>query len=203
MGNRERLLDIIFRDRLSHIGSCLSMLPILEEVYAQKKHRDRVVLDAGHAHLAHAVILESMGGMDAEVSFLKNGIHCDRSVGCDASTGSLGQGLPISVGFALADRNRDVWCLVTDGSLAEGSNWEAMNLAERLKLDNLHIIANINGWSAYDKIDTKRLTSRLADYDLDIRIRHTNSDLGTFAIGQMAHYATLTPEQYEQLRTIE
>src|SRR3990167_8519153 len=90
---RERAIEISVKMKLSHVGSVLSALPIIEEIYAKKKPEDKVVLDAGHSHVAHLVVKESLGFLDAEKELSEFGIHCDRRAGCDASTGSLGQGI--------------------------------------------------------------------------------------------------------------
>jgi transketolase len=72
----------------------------------------------------------------------------NKIAGCDASTGSLGHGLPIAVGLALGAKIQDapwrVFCIVGDGELNEGSNWEAMMAAAHHKLDNLTVIVDRN-----------------------------------------------------------
>jgi transketolase len=91
----------------------------------------------------------------------------------EASTGSLGHGLPISVGMAQAFKmqktNQKVVCIVGDGEMQEGSNFEALALAYRFKLDNLLLIVDANGLQAMDKVedvglDNNRLTKVLHAY---------------------------------------
>jgi transketolase len=188
MTNRERIIEISVRHKLSHMGSCLTALPIIEEIYVKKKPEDKFVLSAGHAHLAHAVVIEASGGISAEESIGRFGIHCDRKAGCDCSTGSLGQGLPVAVGMALAERDKDIYCLVSDGETAEGSCYEALEVAHQHKLTNLHIFVNANGMSAYDYVNTFHLRDRLEPFDLDIQIRETDANLGTWARGLNQHY---------------
>lgn len=155
---KNRILEISKKYKLSHIGSCLSVLPILKHIYSKKQSSDLVILDNAHAHIAHLVVREEeavegyilgMGAkLDVDDLIKKNGIHCDRSVGCDASGGSLGHGIGISIGLSLADRTRKVFCVVSDGSMMEGSNWEALRIKDSLKLENLKIYGNINGFTA-------------------------------------------------------
>jgi len=165
MKNKERILEISKSGKLSHIGSCLTAVDIIEEIYKSKKPKDRFILSSGHAHLAHSVI-----------AGLKPGVHCDRELGCDVSTGSLGQGLPIALGIALADRSKNVWCLISDGECAEGSIWEALRIKNDLNVDNLWVFVNINGWSAYDAVDKEKLIIRLMAFCPSVIIRHTKVD---------------------------
>jgi transketolase len=81
----------------------------------------------------------------------------DIDAGIEASTGSLGHGLPIGVGMALAakmnDQNYRVFVLVGDGECQEGSIWESVMFACRMKLDNLFIIVDSNKYQALDRVD--------------------------------------------------
>mgnify|MGYP001038045525 CR=1 FL=1 len=114
-----RILQVSYERKFSHIGSCLSAVDIIDAIYNIKKPDEKFVLSAGHAHVAHAVVMEKHGIGKIE-DLLIAGIHCDRKNKCDVSTGSLGQGLAIAVGLALADRSKNVYCLLSDGECAEG-----------------------------------------------------------------------------------
>lgn len=146
---KDKILEISVRDKLSHLGSNLTAVDIIESVYEVKKPDEKFILSAGHAHLAHAVVM----GKDE----MPAGIHCDRENGCDVSTGSLGQGLPIAVGMALSDRSKNVYCLISDGECAEGSIWEALRIGAEQKLTNLKVLVNANGYSAYKEVDPNTL----------------------------------------------
>lgn len=197
MTNRERILQISYDHKLSHVGSCLTALGIIEEIYAKKKPEEKVVVSSGHAHLAHAVVQESNGAISSAEENIQNwGIHCDRRGGCDSSTGSLGQGLPIAVGMALADRDKNTYVLVSDGEMAEGSCWEALRIAKEQNLTNLKIYLNANGWGAYDPIDIDDLEKRIKAFGFPVEIERTNSDL-PFAKGQASHYKVMSEEDYE------
>ena len=159
------ILEFSHRHHLSHLGSCLSAVDILAAVYKVKKKRERFVLSCGHAGIALFAVLVRCGllkAADAE----RLHIHPDRDPGkgIDVSTGSLGQGLPIAVGMALADRRKNVYCLISDGECAEGSIWEALRVAVDQKLSNLKIIVNANGWGAYDPVSLSLLLKRLRGF---------------------------------------
>jgi transketolase len=115
--------------------------------------RDRFILSKGHGPVAYYAILAHLGFFPAGWldDFMewgdKLGSHPDRALvpGVEASTGSLGHGLPMSVGVALALRakgllDQRVFVLTGDAELNEGSNWEAILLAPALKLDNLTLL---------------------------------------------------------------
>lgn len=156
-------------------------------------------MDNAHAHLAHLVVKEELAkegydlGMgakfDAEELVQKYGIHCDRAAGCDASGGSLGHGIGIAIGYALARPNQSVAVIVSDGSMMEGSNWEALRIASELHLPNLEIHANLNGYTAVAAIDVNRLGSRLKAFYPGIQIHLT--DNGEGFEGVAGHYRVL------------
>ena len=115
--------------------------------------RDRFILSKGHGPVAYYAILAHMGFFPAE--WLDGilewggrlGSHPDRALvpGVEASTGSLGHGLPMAVGVALALRAKGlteqrVFVLAGDAELNEGSNWEAILLAPALELSNLTLL---------------------------------------------------------------
>ena len=56
-----RIIDISYSQKLSHVGSCLSALPIMKKIYDKKKDNEKFVNSAGHSHLAHAVVMEHFG----------------------------------------------------------------------------------------------------------------------------------------------
>ncbi|MBF0504443.1 MAG: hypothetical protein HQL14_04995 [Candidatus Omnitrophica bacterium] len=162
---RLRLIEVIYRDKLSHIGSCLSAFDLMIAVYGIKQPDDRFVLSNGHAGLALYVILEKEGLMDLG-SLEGTYIHPDRCLnrGIYVSTGSLGQGLPIALGMAMADPQRDVYCMISDGECAEGSIWESMRILVGQKIKNLKLIVNVNGWAAYMPVAPQRLKAQFEGF---------------------------------------
>ncbi|MDD5220009.1 MAG: thiamine pyrophosphate-dependent enzyme [Candidatus Bipolaricaulis sp.] len=153
----DRILEISKKMGLTHLGSNLTSVDIIDGIYSVKKEDEPFVLSCGHAGLALYVVIEKYFGIDAEAIFEVHGTHPERCISCriDCSTGSLGHGLPIAVGMALADRERNVYCLISDGECAEGSIWESINVIRKYDVDNLKLYLNWNGWSAYDRIDMR------------------------------------------------
>lgn len=171
----EQILQFSKKYHLTHIGSCLSVLPILEEIYSRE--HDIVILDNAHAHLAHLIV----SGRDPNL--ISKDIHCNREVGCDALGGSLGHGLGISIGYALAGRRVD--CIVSDGSMMEGSNWEALRLIDQLKLP-IKIYVNANGYSAVATVDFYTLKTRMQQFVKGIEFRQTDNTKEFAGVG--GHY---------------
>lgn len=162
---RKEILHIAKISGHGHIPTCFSVVEILYAIYHAIRHdplkprweeRDIFILSKGHAALAHYVVLAQCGYFDGKEiesfgSFLSDfGCHADRFKipGIEASTGSLGHGIGLAVGTALAFRilktNRSVVTLIGDGESNEGSVWEAVLVAENLKLGNLTIIYDNN-----------------------------------------------------------
>lgn len=206
---KKRILNISYKHKLSHIGSCLTAVDIIEEIYAKKKKCDRFVLSAGHAGLALYVVIEKHLGLNAEDLLEQCGIHPDRElVGTmdsegnftspiDCSTGSLGHGLAIAVGMALGDPSHQVYVLTSDGELAEGSVWEAIRIAISECVQNIHIIVNHNGYTAYDKTDTRTQDLlKMVDGRLDVAVRYTHTDL-PFLEGLKGHYHVMNEDDYK------
>jgi|TARA_R110001632_G_scaffold64603_2_gene153497 transketolase len=196
---KKRILEIAHKHKLSHLGSYLSAVSIIEEIYKNKNENDIFILSSGHAALALYVILEKYEGKNAEELFLKHGghPHRDEENGIYCSTGSLGLGITIAVGRALANKNRKVHVLISDGESAEGSVWEALRFIKESNLSNIEVYININGYAAYDKIDIKYLVDRLKVFLPTINIRYTSVNQYPFLKGLNAHYHVMSEEDYK------
>jgi len=198
---KKRIIDLSYEHNLSHIGSCLTAVEPLYEIYSTKAARDIVVLSEGHAGLALYVILEHFEGRDAVFLLKKYGVHPDRDIenGIHCSAGSLGHGLGIAVGMAIADDSRVVHCLISDGESAEGSIWESLNVIDEFKIKNIVVHVNINGWSAYKKVDVVRLTQMLSAHAPDnLQFHFTDVEQQPFLIGNEAHYKIMSTADYAQ-----
>lgn len=196
-----RVLDISYRKKISHLSSTLSTVDIVDEIYAKKNPRDIVVLSNGHGALGLYAVLEKYLGFDAEALYDKHGVHPHRDVANDihVSTGSLGMGITVAVGYALADTDRDVYCVISDGESGEGSVWEALRFAHEHDLTNLHVYANVNGQIAYDEIDIDYLCLRYRAFLPNINIRLSKPPDLVSAQGVLTHYYVLTQEDYQEL----
>ena len=197
---KKRIIDISYKYSKSHIGSCLSAVDIIEEIYNLKKKNEKFILSEGHAGVALYCVLERHEGVDPEHLLKKHGIHPERDEknGIWCTTGSLGQGLPIALGMALANRKKNVYCLISDGEAAEGSIWEALRIKTDNKIDNLKVYINLNGYGAYGKIKVDELIKRLKAFCPDINIRRTTVEQFPFLKGLDAHYHIMTQGQYQQ-----
>jgi transketolase len=170
---RAHALRMVFRAKASHIGSCLSMADFLAVLYTrvlkvdpsnpQDPDRDRFVLSKGHAAAILYAALAERGFFptDELASYCESGSrltgHAGHGVpGVELSTGSLGHGLPIAVGMALAaradGRSSRVFCVLSDGECDEGSNWEAILFAPHHNLDNLVVIVDFNKIQSFGRV---------------------------------------------------
>jgi len=213
---KRRILDISYKLKLSHLGSCLTAVDIIDYIYSIKKADESFILSQGHAGLALYVVLEKTTGANAEYLLEQRSIHPTRIIHeltidtsnmkdiIDCSTGSLGQGLPIAVGMALADRTKNVYCLISDGECSEGSIFEALKIAYEQKLTNLKIYVNTNGFSGYGRTDKHELLKRLTAFDVPFEWNETNVDYIPFLQGLQGHYKVMTAEEYQlALRSLD
>lgn len=199
-----RIIDISYKNKLSHIGSCLTSVNLIDYVYTTKGEKDLFILSNGHAGLALYVVLEKIYGMDAEKLYEENGVHPNTGKYIAASSGSLGHGIGIALGMAIADPSRLVYCMVSDGECAEGSVWESIRIAAELKIDNLIIIVNANGFGAYKEVELDRMEWMLASFvhEKYPKVSFVRTDMEKYPEylkGLEAHYHILTKEEYEQI----
>jgi transketolase len=197
---RKRIVEIAYKHKLGHLGSYLSSVGIVDEMFSKMDKDDIFILSAGHCSLALYVCLEKYHGIDAEMLFEKHGghPHRDEENKIHCSTGSLGLGLPIALGRALANRNRKVWVLISDGEAAEGSIWESLKTIQELGIDNIEVFVNINGLCAYKEVDVDYMTTRLKAFLPNIQLRYTTVEQYPFLKGLNAHYHIMTEENYKQ-----
>lgn len=151
---RRDILQASFDANACHIGSSLSCVEILVALYYDiLKSKDVFLFSKASGVATLYCILKDKGIIKKKVSdVLKEYPLPNKEVpGVISSMGSLGHGLPLAVGLALADRNRKVYCLMSDGEMNEGSTWEAILFAGHHKLKNLTIIIDNNGLQACGK----------------------------------------------------
>ena len=150
---KQRVLDIAYKHRLSHLGSYFSSLDLIDKIYGQMDlETDIFILSCGHAAVALYAVIEKYYNIDAEELFLKHGghPHRDEENHLHCSTGSLGLGLSVAIGRAMANKNKTVYCLISDGECAEGSIWEGLRFIYEQNIENIKIYVNVNGYCAYD-----------------------------------------------------
>lgn len=159
---RKKILELSYAAKSSHVGSSLSIvdiLLILYKFYIKKKHV--FILSKGHACLAYYCILQKFGYISNKIlnSYGNNNTillaHVSHKVpGVVFSTGSLGHGLPYATGRALAEKinktNNNIYVLISDGELNEGTTWESLLFASFHNLDNLFVIIDYNKVQSLD-----------------------------------------------------
>lgn len=163
---RENTMDIIMSGKAGHIGGDMSVMEILTELYFDQMNispenmddpdRDKFVMSKGHSMEAYYAVLARKGFFPQEEvvsQFSKFGSHYighpnNKLPGIEMNSGSLGHGLPVCVGMALAARMNGqkcrVYTVMGDGELAEGSVWEGAMAAGHYKLDNLCAVVDRN-----------------------------------------------------------
>lgn len=197
----QRILKISKKHNLSHIGSCLTHYGPIEAVYRLRQEDEPFILSSGHAALALYCILEAWGKGDAEKMYLKHGTHPNHDVkdGIWASTGSLGHGIGIAVGYAISNPERIVYVICSDGETAEGSFWEALRIAGDLRLENLRLAVVCNGYGAYGKIEVDILEKRLQLFYPCVSVKANLFNYPDWLQGQDGHYVVMSDEQYKEL----
>lgn len=163
---RKDAVDIVVAGKGGHIGGDMSVMDILISLYfcqmnvspdrLEDPDRDRFVLSKGHSVEAYYAVLAAKGFLDLEdvkANFSKFGSkyigHPNNKLpGIEMNSGSLGHGLPVCVGMALAGkmdkRSYRVYTVMGDGELAEGSVWEGFMAGHQYQLDNLCAVIDRN-----------------------------------------------------------
>jgi len=168
---RADLIEMIPAGKVGHLGGSSSIMDVTAALYfrhmkvfpdPRDPRRDRCVFSKGHAVLAQYAAFAELGYVSREdlkkVKTLDGTLQghpdMDHTPGIEAVTGSLGQGLSVSLGMALGlrlDRSSSrVYCIVGDGELDEGQIWEAAMAAAAHQVDNLVAIVDRNGVQATD-----------------------------------------------------
>lgn len=174
----------------SHVGSALSCIDILTCLYfgilnvdpkkPYMESRDKFILSKGHAGvgllatLAHRGFFKvsKLNNYCSDGSTLTGHTMIESVPGVEATTGSLGHGLPLGIGMSVAaKRNKNkslAYVLLSDGELDEGSNWEAILAAGNFKLDNLVAIVDYNKIQSFGTVreimDLEPLRKKWADF---------------------------------------
>jgi transketolase len=163
---KKNILKASFSGKEGHVASSLSIVDILYVLYdsvmnlsfenLQSFDRDFLILSKGHASLAHAAILEAnklitkneLMSYCSHESILGGHLNKGKVPGVEASTGSLGHGIAISIGIALASKikkiKNKIFVIVGDGECNEGTFWESLLLGANHNLDNLCCIIDYN-----------------------------------------------------------
>lgn len=210
---RKKVVTMAYKGQTAHVACALSIVDILCVLYSDYRDHE-IILSKGHGAMALYAIKNEIGEISDEQieNYFKNGSDL---FGLVSGFGSLGHGLPIALGQALALKrlgsDKKVFVIVGDGEMQEGSCKEAIEIAYALKLGNLVTLIDCNGWQAMKK------TSKYSDdYDghdhkdirraISLHWNATPKRLNTikgFGISFMEednswHYQRLDQETYER-----
>lgn len=190
---KQTMLKMVHKANVSHIGAGLSIVDILYILYfkvanigkdnVNDPNRDVVILSKGHSSVSLYSILYHKGLLDQNAIdnySIDNGtlpchIDKEKSPFFELSTGSLGHGLSVGVGMALAKKMNNnsghIYVICGDGECNEGSVWEAIMFATTKKLDNLTLIVDFNNFQAFGStnnvINQSNLEERLNSFGFD------------------------------------
>jgi transketolase len=169
---RRTILEMAFVGSTAHIACALSLVEILAVLYRthlylgrqgpRSPDRDYLVLSKGHGVMAQYACLHEFGWLSDEdlrcyfrTGTRLKGLSDAHVPGLEVSSGSLGHGLSVAVGLALAARRKGTGqkcvAIVGDGELNEGAIWEALLFAAQFRLSNLLVIVDANGYQAMGK----------------------------------------------------
>ncbi len=178
---RQDTFNAFIKKGEAHLGGSFSIIEILITLYDLiLKRNDKFILSKSHASFPLSLILKKKGLNPKLTTHLeidpKNGIHC--------TTGSLGHGLPIATGMALAKKkqkkNGKIYVMMSDGECQEGTTWECFLIASKHQLNNLIIIIDYNKIQALSKIDDvlplSNLKNKLKSFNLNcINVKNGHS----------------------------
>ena len=182
---RFRIIEMSHWSDSAHLGSCLSCVDILTSLYYnvlnvnptshRSEDRDIFILSKGHAAMGLYAVLaqkgffseEFLSTYNADGGLLPEHPPATGVPGVEAATGSLGHGLSIACGQALAfhmEKQKNlVFCLISDGEVNEGAIWEAAMFASAKKLNNLIVFLDWNKWQATGRSDDVLNTTNHVD----------------------------------------
>lgn len=190
---KQTMLKMVHKAQVSHIGAGLSIVDILYTLYfkvaninvnnIKDPNRDIVILSKGHSSVALYSVLYHRGFLEKSLvdnySIDGGSLPChidkEKSPFLELSTGSLGHGLSVATGMALAKKINNnqgqVYCICGDGEMNEGSVWEAVMFSNTYKLDNLTLIVDFNNYQAFGPtnsvINQNNLEERLKAFGFD------------------------------------
>jgi len=159
---RKTVLEMVHRGHTSHIASNFSVIDIATVLYANLKAGDEVVWSAGWKAATIYYFLAQQGKIS--MSDLEKfpqppylGLAEPNVSGVHVAGGSMGHGLPVAVGMALAKKKKGetgtIYCIMSDGEMNEGTTWESAAIAAQHNLDNLVVLVDKNQWQAMGRTE--------------------------------------------------
>lgn len=200
---RREILEASYKAKACHIGSALSCVDIIWEIYQKMRADDKFLFSKASGAAAFYAVLSELEWFEKDkmVPYLKKHPLPNTEVpGVWLDGGSLGHGLPIACGMALADRTRDIYILMSDGELQEGTTYESLLFKRQHKLDNLKIYADCNGLQACGKVkDILALPDRfLKEYGVNMVKTVKGSGVSFMENNNDWHYKNLDENTYQK-----
>jgi transketolase len=191
---RQLVVNCLISANRGHMGSAMSLIEILRVLYDEiiifdhnnknLTNRDRVILSKGHGCLALYAILadkkfiniSELNKVGQLNSILGGHPESSKVPGVEASTGALGHGMPIALGMAIAAKikkeKHNIYVIVGDGEINEGSVWEAALSAKKHKLNNLKVVIDYNKIQSYsftkEVLDLEPLKSKWESFGFEV-----------------------------------
>jgi len=179
---RLRVIELLYRHKACHLGSCMSAIEILVSLYfgGIMRKKDKFLLSKGWAAAALYSILAKKKIIDWKELLEKYyepdskywGLVHHTVPGIEHSFGSAGHGLPVAIGMALADKKRRIFVLLSDGEMDCGTTWEGALFAAHHKMDNLFVIVDYNKLQAFGRtnkvLNLKPLAKKWKDFNFDV-----------------------------------
>lgn len=192
----KKVLDLCYEKQSAHVGSNLSVVPILYDIYKNFTEDDVVIVSKGHAAVALYSVLLLKNIVTKEEIDAKYCGHVTTSIpGVYFSTGSLGHGLSIAIGCAIAQPNKKIHVILSDGELDEGSTMEAIKYIDEHKyINNLKIYVDANGFSATKK--TMPVFFKNWERFKVYKSQKGRKFLPTSFVGLVSHYKKLDENSY-------
>lgn len=164
---RLKVLEMVHKAGTSHIASNFSIIDVAVVLYENLKKEDKVIWSKGWVAATIYYFLADQGfiskadlelfgkEINGEIKYL--GLVETTTPGIYANAGSMGHGLPIACGMALAKKLKgepgNIYCIMSDGEMNEGTTWESAMFAAHHKLNNLVVIVDKNKWQAMGKTE--------------------------------------------------
>lgn len=203
---KKNILDMHYRSQTSHVGSALSCVEILYNIYFERWHEgDKVILSKAHASTALYAVLIEKGLLNSMVvnTYPSDDYpeHCKYQKGIiDYSGGSLGMGLSFAIGLSIAYPDNEIFVVLGDGELEEGNIFEAWNYLKNNMAfhQNISIYVDNNDLQGYPK-KNRKINTLKDDKQFMKKFYKTTKGSGVSYMEDKLewHYKTMTEAQYK------
>lgn len=169
---RRKALSMIWKAQTSHIASNYSVTDLAVVLYESLKKEDRVVWSKGWAAATTYILLARQGVIpEKDLDIFPNKPYLNLVEvgvkGVESTGGSMGHGLPAAIGIALGQKKArvkgQVYCIMSDGEMNEGTTWEGVMIAAHHNLDNLTVLIDRNTWQAMGRTEEVLMMEPLQD----------------------------------------